>query len=132
VSAGDDSRGKGLLELHFLSKTEATEFDVFPFVLFEVDIAGVDIAVNDSISVDVPNSLNQLIEHPPHLFLFDPFALIPALLDEVGQGSSLAVLHGDIDSDVLLVDFEVEVFEDVDVIHAHQGVYFLDDVLFLL
>ena len=58
MSAGDDSRGKGLLELHFLSQTEATEFDVFPFVLFEVDIAGVDIAVNDSISVDVPNSLN--------------------------------------------------------------------------
>ena len=132
MSAGDDCGGKGFLKLHFLSEAEPTQFDVLPFIFLEVDIAGVDIAMNHSISVDVSDSLYQLIEHSPNLLFLDPFSLIPTPMDKVGQSASLAVLHGDVDSDVLLIDFEVEVFEDVDVVHTHQSIYFLDDVLFLL
>lgn len=42
------------------------------------------------------------------------------------------MLHGDIDSDILLVYFVVEVPEDMHVVHLQEGVDFVDDVLLFL
>ena len=50
------------------------------------------------------------------------------LSDEISYGATLAVLHGDIDSDVFLIDFEVKVFENVDIVHTDKGIDLLDDV----
>jgi hypothetical protein len=46
--------------------------------------------------------------------------------------AALAVLHDDIDSDILLIDLIVEVPEDVDVVHANEGIDLIDDMLLLL
>ena len=52
-------------------------------------------------------------------------------MDEISNCPSLAVFHGDIDSDIFFVDFKLEIFENMDVVHADEGIDFLDDVLFL-
>ena len=72
-----------------------------------------------------------MIKHPPNFLFFYPFTLTFALLNKVGYGSALAVLHNDIDSDILFVDFEIEVFENVDVVHADESVDFLNYAFFL-
>lgn len=57
VSIGNDSVSKRLFVFYLFGEAESSKFYVLSFILFEVDIAGVYIAMNKSVSVDIPDSL---------------------------------------------------------------------------
>lgn len=88
--------------------------------------------MDDGIRVDILNCLCELIKDPPYFFLGNLLAFCLGLGDEILQAASLAVFHDNIDSNILLVDFVIEVPEDMDVFHAYEGVDFVDDMFLLL
>ncbi len=129
MSVGEHCGGELLLEVQLLGEVEACEFEVLPMSLCEVDVGRVDIPVDDRVRVDVLDGLGQLVEDPPHLILGDLPALGLGPGYEVLERAAVAVLHEYVHGDVLLVDLVVEVPEDVEVVHADEGVDFVDDVL---
>jgi hypothetical protein len=82
--------------------------------------------------VDILYGLCKLIEDSPYFLLGNLFALSLTLGNEFLKSTTLTVLHDDIDSDIFLVDFIIEVPEDVNVLHAYESVDFIDDMFFLL
>ena len=132
VGVREHSRGQTVLRSDLLGETEAAEFDVPAVGFLEVDVGGVDVAVDDAGAVDVVEGLGELVENPPNLVLFDPPALGPDPGHEVLQRAALALLHHDIHREVLLVDLVVQVAQNMHVVHLQQGVHLVHDVLLLL
>lgn len=88
--------------------------------------------MNDAVSVDIVEGLCELIEDLPDFVLFESFVLAFQFGDEILKSATLAVFHDDIDSEVFLIYLEIQVSENVNVIHMYEGVDFIDNVLFFL
>ncbi len=71
-----------------------------------------------------------MVKDPPNFILGQSLSFRPGDSNQILECTSSAVLHDDIDGDVLLVDGVVEVPEDVDVVESYEGVDLVDDVLF--
>jgi hypothetical protein len=114
------------------SNREPTEFEVLAMRFCEVDMGWIKITMQDAVAVDVLKCLGQLIKDPPHFFLGNAFSLLPGSGNEILQRAASAVLHDDVDSDVLLVDGVVEVAQELHVVQPDERVDFVDDVFLLL
>jgi hypothetical protein len=88
--------------------------------------------MNDAISVDIVDSLCELVKDLPYLVLFYPFIFCLGFSDEVMKGAALAKFHDDINGIIFPVDFEIKISEDMDVVHVDKSVDLIDNVLFLL
>ena len=88
--------------------------------------------MNDAVSMDIVEGLRELIEDLPDFIFFQSFVLAFEFADQILKSATFAVFHDDIDSEVFLIDLEIQVSENVNVIHMYEGVDFIDDVLFFL
>ncbi len=120
------------LKIDLLGEAEASHFDIFSLNFAKVYIGRVDIAVNDPISMDIVDSLCQLVEDLPDLVLLDPFIFCLGFSDKILEGAALAKLHDYINGVILPIDLKVKISEDMDIVHVDKCVNLVDDVLFLL
>lgn len=70
-----------------------------------------------------------MIEDAPNLLLRQSFSFHPCTINQVLQCPTPTILHYDIDSHIFLINYIVEVSEDVYVVKSDEGVYFIDDML---
>lgn len=88
--------------------------------------------MNDSISMDIVDSLRELIKDLPNFIFFYLFIVRLRLRYEILEGATFAELHHNIHCVILAVYLEVQVSQDMDIVHVDESVDFVNDVLLLL
>lgn len=97
------------LEIDLFRETESSQFDVFPLNFAKVYIRWIDISMNNSIPVDIVDSLCELVKDLPDLVLLYFFIFSFRFGDEILKGPPFTKLHYNVDSIVFAVNLKIKI-----------------------